>query len=138
MEPTLCGNRVPGGRVPDLWDSLARFVQGGGQYQASRGLRGGMDPAQDPGQALLGQTRLSDDGVDWVALDEELGKVLRNEAAQGPIGPSRLLAQALLAQKALDQLAQLVGRYEKQGAAMFKAVLTEAAAIKVAAANSSV
>ena len=49
--------------------------------------------------------------------------MLRNEAAQGPIGPSRLLAQALLAQKALDQLAQLVGRYEKQGAAMFKAGL---------------
>ena len=136
VEPTLCGNRVPGGRGPDSWDSLARFVQEDGQYQASRGLRGGM--AQDPEQALLGQTSLSDDGVDWVALDEELGKVLRNEAAQDPIGPSNLLAQALSAQKALDQLAQLVGRYEKQGAAMFKAGLTEAAAIKVAAANASV
>ena len=64
--------------------------------------------------------------------------MLRNEAVQGSIGPSCLLAQALSAQKALDQLAQLVGRYEKQGAAMFKAILTEAAAIKVAAANSSV
>ena len=66
-----------------------------------------MDPAQDTGQALRGQTRLSDDSVDWVALDDELGKVLRNEAAQGPIGPSRLLAQALSARMALDQLAPL-------------------------------
>lgn len=107
VEPALCGNRVPDGLVPDSWESLALFIRGDGYYQASRRLRGGMDPTQDQGKVLLGQTRLSDDSVDWAALDDDLAKILRNEAAQDPIGPSRLLAQALSAQMALDQLAPL-------------------------------
>ena len=64
VEPVLDGRRVPDCCAPDSWESLGLFVERGGQYTATRRLRGGRDkvprqihpPADPPTHASQGQT----------------------------------------------------------------------------------